>query len=216
MSQLADDLSRRSNLFDRPLPPGYRDELQALIANMPADPPRHTGSTLLFQLGELRLALPTRIASAVAPILHIARIPHRSGTVLLGLVAFRGDILPCCSLRKLLDIPEKPEEKQTGAARTLILEESPGHRWACPIDGVLGIRILGDQPVAQAAPIAAHWFKGSFHDNAMPGKVISGHSGSDKSSSDRSGSNRSGLGNIGTFHLLDHEVLFRQINLATA
>jgi chemotaxis-related protein WspD len=206
MSQHADYLPGRSNLFDRALPPGYRDELQALIADRPADPPRHTGSTLLFQLGELRLALPTRIASAVAPILHIARIPHRSGTVLLGLVAFRGDILPCCSLAKLLDVPQKPEQKQTGAARTLILEESPGLRWACPIDGVLGIRILGDQPATQAAPIAAHWFKGSFHDNATPGKA----------GSDKSGSDASGLGNIGIFHLLDHEVLFRQITLATA
>ncbi|MGA2218964.1 MAG: chemotaxis protein CheW [Terracidiphilus sp.] len=207
MSQPADYPPRHSNLFDRPLPPGYRDELQALIADRPADPPRRTGSTLLFQLGELRLALPTRIVSAVAPILHIARIPHRSGTVLLGLAAFRGDILPCCSLARLLDVPQKPEKKQTGAARMLILEESPGLRWACPIDGVLGIRILGGQQPAQAAPIASHWFKGSFHDNATPCKA----------GSDQSGLKRSGLGgNIGIFHLLDHEVLFRQITLATA
>ena len=204
MSQPADSLPRHSNLFDRPLPPGYRDELQALIADRPADAPRHTGSTLLFQLGELRLALPTRIASAVAPILHIARIPHRSGTVLLGQAAFRGEILPCCSLAKLLDVPQKPHEKQAGAARTLILEESPGVNWACPIDGVLGIRILSGQLTAQTAPIAAHWFKGSFHDIAPPGKAAS-----DKS-------DKSGPGNMETFYLLDHEVLFRQITLATA
>lgn len=217
MSQPANYLPRRSNLFDRPLPPGYRDELRALIAERPADPPRHTGSTLLFQLGELRLALPTRIASAVAPILHIARIPHRSGTVLLGLAAFRGDILPCCSLAKLLDIPQKPEEKQTGAARMLILEESPGLRWACPIDGVLGIRIIGDQHPAQVAGMAAHWFKGSFYDSATPGKGPSDKPGSYKSVSNESGSDKFGPGaNIGTFHLLDHEVLFRQITLATA
>jgi len=216
MSQPGDFRPQRSSLFDRPLPPGYRDELQALIAERPADPPRHTGSTLLFQLGDLRLALPTRVASAVAPILHIARIPHRSGTVLLGLVAFRGDILPCCSLRKLLDVPEKPEEKQTGAARTLILEESPGVRWACPIDGVLGVRILGGQLAAQAAPIASHWFKGSFHDNATPGTVASDQLGSDKPDFYKPGSDKSGPGNLGTFHLLDHEVLFRQITLATA
>jgi chemotaxis-related protein WspD len=211
MSLPAESLPRHSNLFDRPLPPGYRDELRALIADRPADPPRNTGSMLLFQLGELRLALPTRVASGVAPVLHIARIPHRSGTVLLGLAAYRGDILPCCSLAKLLDVPQKPEEKQAGAARTLILEESPGVRWACPIDGVLGMRIIGSQPAAQAAPIAAHWFKGSFHDNATPG-----NSASDQFGSEQSGSSKFTQGNIGTFHLLDHEVLFRQITLATA
>jgi len=184
MSQPADP--RRANIFNRPLPPGYRDEMRALIAERPADPPRQTGSTLLFQLGGLRLALPTRVASAVAPILHIARIPHRSGTVLLGLAAFRGDILPCCSLARLLDL----QHAQTGTARTLILEESPGRRWAVPIDGVLGIRIVDTDSDSQAstepAPLAAHWFRGSFHDDG------------------------------GAFHLLDHDVLFRQITLATA
>jgi chemotaxis-related protein WspD len=174
--------SERKNLFDRPLPYGYRDELQTQIAERPADPPRQTGSTLLFQLGGVCLGLPTHIASAVAPILHIARIPHRSGTVLLGLAAFRGDILPCCSLARLLGLPQA----QVGTARTLILEESPGRRWAVPIDGVLGVRITGDQPSTEPAPFGAQWLRGSFHDEA------------------------------GDFHLLDPDVLFRQITLATA
>jgi chemotaxis signal transduction protein len=171
-----------ANLFDRPLPPGYRDELQALIAERPAAPARQTGSTLIFQLGELRLGLPTRIASAVAPVLHIARIPHRGGTVLLGVAAFRGEILPCCSLARLLDVPQQ----QTSAPRTLILEESPTRLWAVPIDGVLGVRVTGGQPSLTAAPLAAHWIKGSFDDDAGP------------------------------YHLLDHDLLFRQIALATA
>ncbi|SNT14807.1 chemotaxis-related protein WspD [Granulicella rosea] len=168
-------------LFDRPLPEGYRDELQALVAERPADPARQAGSMLLFQIGGLRLALPTRLASAVAPVLHIARIPHRSGTVLLGLAAFRGEILPCCSLARLLDTPET----QTSTPRTLILEESPGRLWAVPIDAVLGVRLAGAAS-AERAPIAAQWVKESFADEG------------------------------GAYHLLDHEVLFRQIGLATA
>ena len=172
------------NLFARPLPPGYRDELQALVAERPADPPRRTGSLLLFQLGELRLALPTRVASAVAPVLHIARIPHRSGTVLLGLTAFRGDIVPCCSLARILGVPQSP----TGTARTLILEESAGRRWAVPIDAVLGVRMAATE-LAQNKddiPLAAHWVQGSFNDDS------------------------------GEFYMLDSDTLFRQITLATA
>ena len=92
----------------------------------------------MFQLGPLRLAVPTRIAFAVSPVLHVARIPHRSGTVLLGLVAFRGEIVPCCSLARLLDVTQN----ETGAARMLLLQESPGRLWAVPIDSVLGIRAL--------------------------------------------------------------------------
>jgi chemotaxis-related protein WspD len=194
MSERDDDLRIESNeqrdgqqlkqaqLFDRPLPPGYRDELRDQIAEKPVEPPRNTGSTLLFQLGGARLALPTQVASAVGPTLHIARIPHRSGTVLLGLAAFRGDILPCCSLARLLDLPQT----QAGNARTLILEESPGRRWAVPIDAVLGVRITGDTPATEPPPISAHWLRGSFHDDS------------------------------GDFHLLDPDILFRQITLATA
>ena len=188
MSESATPIQPAKSLFDRPMPPGYRDELRELEAESAAGAALRTGSILLFQLGELRLALPTRIASAVAPVLHIARIPHRSGTVLLGVVAFRGEILPCCSLSRILDLPSS--NKQSAAGRTLILEESAGRRWAVPIDGVLGVR-SGAAEYANPASIAEHsiaeqWLHGSVADES------------------------------GVFHLLDHEVLFRQITLATA
>jgi chemotaxis-related protein WspD len=178
-------MSTGASLFERPVPPGYRDELAELAAVEPAKPRARTGSVLLFQLGELRLALPARVATAVAPVLHIARIPHRSGTVLLGVVAFRGEILPCCSLARLLDLPSI----ESSAARTLILEESPGRRWAAPIDAVLGVHPMPDESArCEGAPgqLAAHWLRDSFRDKD------------------------------GAFHLLDNEVLFRQIALATA
>ena len=174
-----------ANLFERPVPPGYRDELAELAAVEPAKPRGQTGSVLCFRIGELRLALPARVAAAVAPVLHIARVPHRSGTVLLGLVAFRGEILPCCSLARLLDLPSF----ESSAARTLILEESAGRRWAAPIDAVLGVRALPDESACgEEAPeqLASHWLRGSFDDKD------------------------------GAIHLLDNEVLFRQIALATA
>jgi len=177
-------------LFDRPLPPGYRDELRALVADQPAPPPRRTGSILIFRLGELRLALPTRVASAVAPVLHIARIPHRSGTVLLGLASFRGEILPCCSLSRILDIPSTADQTQSVTARTLILEEAPGRLWAVPIDGVLGVRISAGDPIQTSSPLAPQWLHGSFLDTSRD--------------------------STGIFHLLDPETLFRQITLATA
>ena len=171
-------------IFERPLPDGYRDELLALIAEESQVPQRGAGSLLLFHLGELRLAIPTRVAAGVAPVLHIARIPHRSGTVLLGLVAFRGEILPCCSLSRILDLPATQAE--SGTARTLILEAPGGRLWAVPIDGVLGVRLGRGTPSDVPPPIAGHWLQGSFDDGT------------------------------GIFHLLDPEVLFRQITLATA
>jgi chemotaxis signal transduction protein len=152
----------RASLFDRPIPSAYRDELQALMASEPPRPAPRAGSTLLFQLGQLRLALPAKVASAVSPVLHIARIPHRSGTVLLGLVAFRGEILPCFSLARLLDVTQTAK----GAARMLILQEPSGRLWAVPIDAVLGIRVISVQPSQHAAPLAPHWVSDSFDDDS--------------------------------------------------
>jgi chemotaxis-related protein WspD len=148
------------NLFDRPIPAGYREELQALVAAEPPKPPQRTGSVVLFQLGPLRLALPAKVATGVSPVLHIARIPHRSGTVLLGLVAFRGEIIPCCSLARLLDVARN----ETGTARMLILDEAPGRLWAVPIDAVLGMRAMPESYSQEPAPLASHWLSGSFDD----------------------------------------------------
>jgi hypothetical protein len=55
-----------------------------------------------------------------------------------------------------------------------------------PIDGVLGVRMAAGEPLDVAAPVGSEWIQGSFEDDA------------------------------GVFHLLDAEVLFRQIALATA
>ncbi len=132
------------------------------MAPEPEKPAPRDGSILLFQLGPLRLGLPVRVASAISPVLHVARIPHRSGTVLLGLVAFRGEILPCCSLARLLDVTQE----ETAAARMLILQDSPGRLWAVPIDAVLGIRFLSDQLSQQASPLAVQWLSGSFADDS--------------------------------------------------
>ena len=175
----------RAGLFDRPMPPGYRDELRQLEAALSVATALRVGSILLFHVGGVRFALPTRVASAVAPVLHIARIPHRSGTVLLGVAAFRGEILPCCSLSRILDLPVSGEQIAT-TGRTLILEESAGRRWAVPIDGVLGVRSGAVEYADLPAPIAAQWIAGSVQAES------------------------------GVFHLLDHDVLFRQITLATA
>ena len=153
---------RPTSLFDRPLPPGYRDELQLVMAPAPAKSAPRGGSNLLFQLGPLRLALPVQVAYAVSPLLHIARIPHRSGTVVLGLVAFRGEILPCCSVARLLDVTQE----ETGASRMLILQESPGRLWAVPIDAVLGVRIFSEHLSQQDAPLAAQWLSGSIADDS--------------------------------------------------
>lgn len=175
-------MSESMGIFSRPLPDGYRDELQTLMADRPEDTSRANTSLLLFRVGDLKLAVPTRTAWALGPVLHYARIPHRSGTVLLGLAAFRGQILPCCSVARLLGTPRR----KTHLSRTLILEESPGRRWAIPIAAVVGVRMCEVLPVGAETEIAMKWLCGEIHEHD------------------------------GVYAVLDTEVLFRQIMLATA
>lgn len=148
----------RANLFDRLLPPDYREELREQLAPRPVEEKKSAGSMLTFKLGDVHLALPARVASAIAPTLHVSRIPHRSGTVLLGLVAFRGDLLPCCSLESLLGLGGT----STSAGRTLILEEAPGRRWAVPIDSVTGVGNDLTDESDEPAPVDAHWIATAY------------------------------------------------------
>ena len=175
--------STRATLFQRALPAEYRAELGAMVAEAPAAGRRATASLLLFRVGDVRLAIATRLAWAIAPVLRVARVPHRSGTVLIGLAAFRGEILPCCSLARLLDL----DLAGGVSARTLILEESPGRRWAVPVDAALGVRVVEEQTREhEGTTLDPSWVSGEYADDE------------------------------GHFYLLDHEILFRQINLATA
>lgn len=148
------------DLFARPLPAGYREELRDQLAEKPAERKKSAGSVLTFRIGDVHFGLPADAASAIAPTLHIARIPHRSGTVLLGLVAFRGDLLPSVSLENLLGLPAS-----SSAGRTLILEESAGRRWAVPIDSVTGVGhdLVDAVDLADAPPpVSAHWISAAY------------------------------------------------------
>lgn len=155
-------------IFSQPMPSGYRDELQRLMAERPEDTSRATTSLLLFRLGEFHLAIPTRTAWAIAPVLHYARIPHRSGTVLLGLVAFRGHILPCCSLARLLNTSRRKQKQ----SKTLILEEAPGRRWAIPVDTILGVHLSEVSPVRENQTIAAQWLSGEITEHGQAYAVL--------------------------------------------
>jgi chemotaxis-related protein WspD len=102
-------------------------------------------SLLLFRLSGRRFALPTSALIAVTESLHIAPIPHRAGTALLGLVAFGGEVLPCFSLPQLLSL----DGAMGAGGKTLILEEAPGRNWAVPVDEVEGMRPAFDAAGAE-------------------------------------------------------------------
>jgi len=139
---------RQDNIFQRVLTEEYREEFARMLALEQKPLPKRMGSILLFRLSGRRFALPTAVLVAVTDPLHIAPIPHRTGTALLGLVAFEGEVLPCCALRPLLDLQGGVE----AASKTLILQETKGRNWAVPVDEVDGMRSAMEvQPVRESA-----------------------------------------------------------------
>lgn len=136
MSDERKNNDERESIFQRELSGEYREEFARMLAVELKPVPKRTGSILLFRISGRRFALRTTVLVAVTEPLHIAPIPHRTGTALLGLVAFEGEVLPCCALAPLLDLEGGVE----AASKTLILQETKGRNWAVPVDEVTGMR----------------------------------------------------------------------------
>lgn len=128
-------IARRKRFFAQPAPPGYAEEWAAVLAAIPPAK-SHAISVLEFRIANLELAVSLHWVKAVTDRLALCPVPHRDNTAFLGLVAFGGDVIPCCSLARILGAADSI---QSGDARTIVLEERPGERWAFPVDAVLGV-----------------------------------------------------------------------------
>ena len=92
-------------------------------------------------------------------------LPHRRSGPVLGLVGFRGEVLPCCSLVRLIGVADSA--RTDAHARTLLLNDDRGEGWAIPVDAVLGIH-TGSLRERRAADTLGDsdgdWTQGVFDD----------------------------------------------------
>ncbi len=131
-------IEQRKRFFARTMPIGYAAEWAEILAQpMPEDTERKD-SMLEFRIASLPLAVASRYVKAVSTPLIVCPVPHRDNTAFLGLVAFAGDIIPCCSLARILGAADSTNTNDA-EARTIVLEQRPGERWAFPVDAVLGV-----------------------------------------------------------------------------
>ena len=130
--------SARTRFFDRPAPEGYAAELAAALRAPLAEGDRDAATMLLFRIGAFRLALPCAGIVAITPICPVCSIPHRRNTAFLGLTAFSGEILPACSLARILGVADRADGPD---ARTLVIADAAGkrERWGVPVDAVLRV-----------------------------------------------------------------------------
>jgi len=155
-----DRYADRRALFAHQQPEGYADEMAAVLARVPEEDPGFTASMLVFQLAGLTLALPSRMLAAVSRSLAPYPLPHRRSGPVLGLVAHRGEVIPCCSLARLMGVADAAASGTE--ARTLILQDEHHKLWAIPVDAVLSISTGAVRQDASTA--AGEWMHGVFDD----------------------------------------------------
>jgi chemotaxis signal transduction protein len=157
---------QRRSFFRHPIPPGYADEMAEVLARVPEAEPERSGAMLVFQVAELRVAVPARMVRGVSRPLPPSPLPHRRSGPVLGLVGFRGEVLPCCSLVRLMGVADSAGTDAQG--RTLVLTDRDGEGWAIPVDAVLGILTgsLRDRRSAdRLSDYDVSWTDGVFDDD---------------------------------------------------
>ena len=116
--------SAARTFFDRPAPQHYLAEWTHMAGQIPRDgqprgrhrrrpSDRDLVGVLIFRLGREWMAFPTQAIAEVTVPRPIHRIPHRSNTILIGLVNLRGQLQLCISLHGLLGL----ESPQSSPAR---------------------------------------------------------------------------------------------------
>ena len=115
--------------FDRPPPRGYLDEWREVLETPLDEADSDSQSLLVFRLADEWFGLTAEVLAEVTSLRTVHKIPHRSNTVLAGMVNVRGQLLLCGSLHGLLGLrqsaPAVPRSRPTGDSNGL--PSTPDH-----------------------------------------------------------------------------------------
>jgi len=136
-------------LFDRAVPPDYLEWLTTTIAAEPPDEERADRPLLVFRAAAEWFAIDATAVRTVAPRVPVRRLPHRRDPALAGLVAVRGELVPCIALATLLALPEtEPGTDETARPVLVVVEDGDG-AFALAVDearGVIAVSRAGLRP----------------------------------------------------------------------
>ena len=132
--------SAARNFFSRSAPPGYLEDWGGFLAKAVAEGSTRHDGLLLFRLGIEWLAISLSFAVEVTAPRPIHRVPHRTNSVLSGLINLRGQLHPCVSLHGLLRIDPSDPTTNPAIAPRLVVARREGDTWAFPADEVAGVR----------------------------------------------------------------------------
>jgi chemotaxis-related protein WspD len=126
--------------FDRKAPEGYLAEWSEILGRPAEKGSADDSALLVFRLGGEWLALSLSVVAEVTQPRPVHRVPHRSGRVLAGLVALRGQLQLCVSLHGLLGVaPSDPAVDPSPNPRLVVIRKD-SETWAFQAEEVAGVR----------------------------------------------------------------------------
>jgi chemotaxis-related protein WspD len=137
-------------LLDRPMPTEYRRERTGHYAERKKVTQPAKISVLVFRLGPEWLALPTSAFQEVAERRSMHSLPHRGGSIVLGLVNVRGELLICVSLARLLGlVAEATRGKSLTIFDRLLVINWDGKRITFPVNEVHGVQRFNREEIKE-------------------------------------------------------------------
>ncbi len=129
-----------AELLNRRLPADYRKEWTTHFAREKIRAAPGRLSVVIFRIGTEWFALPTAAFLEVAEYRAIHSLPHRHDGLLLGLINFRGELLVCVSLSRLLGVERLSiREKPCKVYDRLVIAEWQGSLITFPVHEVSGV-----------------------------------------------------------------------------
>jgi len=143
-------------LLSRELPEHYRRDWAEHFARKKTRIVQGKLSAVIFRVGAEWLALPTRSFHEVAEYRAIHSLPHRHDSLVLGLINFRGELLVCVSLSRLLGIErESIRDKPCKVYDRLVVAEWQGSLLTFPVHEVYGVHRYNPDEVQEVPATVA-------------------------------------------------------------
>ena len=152
------------HLLDRPVPEDYAKEWSSIFSRVSSERKEKILSAFIFRAGGEWFGLQAGLIQEVVDMGPIHTLPHRSSTILRGVVNIRGKLELCFSIGGILGI-ERFEKQETRKKKyispvRLVVAEKEGDRIVFPVSEVYGFfryskRMLQQLPVTVSGSKAA-------------------------------------------------------------
>jgi chemotaxis-related protein WspD len=128
------------SLLDRPVDPDHLAWLTQTVALRAEEVAPADRMVLVFRSAGERFAIDASAVRVVAPVSPIRRLPHRDDPAFLGLVAVRGELMPCILLAALLGIPATDGDRAADLLVVLAERDGVTALLVDAAEGVEGVR----------------------------------------------------------------------------